>query len=187
MKTIIFFIILNITCVSFANEYGSVTGLDIPRYVSIKSNDANMRVGPSKNYPILIKYIKPNFPVKVIEEYLDWRKIIDYEEHSGWIHKSLLKGERNGLVISTNNNNDNIKIYNTESGFQIGEIGNRAIIRLLKCKTNWCLIKKENHKGWILKKFIWGVRENEEFNIGYFEIFYDLYFKSINFFRDYLK
>ena len=184
MKTIIFFIILNISYVSFANENGSVTGLDIPRYVSIKSGDANMRVGPSKNYPIFIKYVKPNFPIKVIEEYQDWRKIIDYEEHIGWIHKSLLKGERHGLIISINQNN--IKIYNTESGIQTGEIGNRVIIRLLKCKTNWCLIKKENHKGWIQKKFIWGVKENEEFNIGYLQIFYDLYFKSINFLRDYL-
>jgi len=184
MKTIIFFIILNITCVSFANEYGSVTGLDIPRYVSIKSDDANMRVGPSKNYPILIKYVRPNFPIKVIEEYQDWRKIIDYEEHSGWIHKSLLKSERNGLIISTNQNY--VKIYNTESGIQIGEISNRVLIKLLKCKTNWCLIQKENHKGWIQKKFIWGVKENEEFNIGYFQAFNDLYFKSINFLRDYI-
>ena len=64
--SIIFFIILNIFNVSFANEYGSVTGLDIPRYVSIKSDDANMRVGPSKNYPIFIKYVRLNFPIKVI-------------------------------------------------------------------------------------------------------------------------
>jgi len=142
MKTIIFFIILNITCVSFANEYGSVTGLDIPRYVSIKSNDVNMRVGPSRNYPILIKYVRSNFPVKVIEEYQDWRKIIDYEEHSGWIHKSLLKGERNGLIISTNQNN--IKIYNTESGILIGEIGthvihnySKTIFKIFVKKTNW--------------------------------------------------
>ena len=183
--SIIFFIILNISNVSFANEYGSVTGLDIPRYVSIKSDDANMRVGPSKNYPIFIKYVRPNFPIKVIEEYQDWRKIIDYEEHSGWIHKSLLKGERHGLIISIDQNNT--KIYNTESGIQTGEIGNRAIIRLLKCKTNWCLIQKENHKGWIQKKFIWGVKENEEFNIGYFQTFYDLYFKSINFLKVYLS
>ena len=37
---------------------GKETGLEIPRYVSLKSDDANIRVGPSKNYPIEIKYIK---------------------------------------------------------------------------------------------------------------------------------
>ena len=43
--------------VSNAN-IGKETGLEIPRYVSLKSNDANIRVGPSKNYPIEIKYKK---------------------------------------------------------------------------------------------------------------------------------
>ena len=45
--------------VSNAN-IGKETGLEIPRYVSLKSDDANIRVGPSKNYPIEIKYIKKN-------------------------------------------------------------------------------------------------------------------------------
>ena len=39
-------------------EVGKETGLDIPRYVSLKSNDANIRIGPSTNYPIVIKYIQ---------------------------------------------------------------------------------------------------------------------------------
>ena len=49
--------------VSIAN-IGKETGLEIPRYVSLKSDDANIRVGPSKNYPIEIKYIKKNYPLK---------------------------------------------------------------------------------------------------------------------------
>ena len=163
---------------------GSVTGLEIPRFVSLKSNDANMRVGPSSNYPIKLKYVVQNIPLEIIDEFDVWRKSRDHDGNIGWIHKSLLKSERNGLIISTNQNN--VKIYNTESGIQIGEISNRVLIRLLKCKTNWCLIQKENHKGWVQKKFIWGVKENEEFNIGYFQTFNDLYFKSINFLRDYI-
>ena len=33
---------------------GSVTGLEIPRYVSLKSDEVNLRIGPSVNYPIKI-------------------------------------------------------------------------------------------------------------------------------------
>ena len=47
---------------------GSVTGLDIPRFVSLKSNDVNLRVGPSINYPIRLKYIFANLPVEIIDE-----------------------------------------------------------------------------------------------------------------------
>ena len=59
MKLIILIFIL---CFSF-NLYGktgSVTGLDIPRFVSLKSDDANIRVGPSVNYPIKLKYVFQN-------------------------------------------------------------------------------------------------------------------------------
>ena len=45
------------------------------RYVSLKSNDANIRVGPSINYPIVIKFIQHNYPLKILEEYDDWRKL----------------------------------------------------------------------------------------------------------------
>ena len=51
--------------VSNAN-IGKETGLEIPRYVSLKSDDANIRVGPSKNYPIEIKYIKKKLSLKSI-------------------------------------------------------------------------------------------------------------------------
>ena len=38
-------------------KIGKVTGLEIPRFVSLKSNDVNIRVGPSINYPIKLKYV----------------------------------------------------------------------------------------------------------------------------------
>ena len=69
-------------------EFGKETGLEIPRYVSLKSNDANIRVGPSKNYPIVIKYTQKNYPLKILEEYDNWRKIEDFTKNIGWIHKS---------------------------------------------------------------------------------------------------
>ena len=53
---------------------GSVTGLEIPRFVSLKSNDVNLRVGPSTNYPIALKYISENLPVEIIDEFDVWRK-----------------------------------------------------------------------------------------------------------------
>ena len=64
-------ILIFILCFSF-NLYGktgSVTGLDIPRFVSLKSDDANIRVGPSVNYPIKLKYVFQNLPLEIIDEF----------------------------------------------------------------------------------------------------------------------
>ena len=160
-------------------DIGKETGLQVPRYVSLKSNDANIRVGPSKNYPIEIKYIKKNYPLKVLDEYEEWRKVEDFKKNIGWIHKSLISGTRTGIVLSKNN--VNIKLLNTLDGNVIGEIGQGNIVYLERCKIDWCLISKANFKGWINKKNIWGVKEKEIIKISFLQKFGDLYWNSVNF------
>ena len=184
MRTICFLLVAFYLNVSNANQTGKETGLELPRYVSLKSNDANIRVGPSKNYPIIIKYIIKNYPLKIIEEYKDWRKIQDFQNNIGWIHRSLIKSERHGIIVS--DKKDNVTIFNTEGGKIIGEITLGSIIYLNKCKKKWCLLSKDNHSGWIKKKYIWGVKENEEFNIGFLQILSDYYIKSINLIEKYI-
>ena len=158
---------------------GNETGLEIPRYVSLKSDDTNIRVGPSKNYPIEIKYIKKNYPLKVLDEYEEWRKVEDFNRNIGWIHKSLISGIRTGIVLS--NDNKNIKLLNTLDGDVIGEIGNGNIVFLEKCKIDWCLVSIGNFEGWMDKKYIWGVKEKEIIKISIFQRFEDLYWKSFNY------
>ena len=164
--------------VSNAN-IGKETGLEIPRYVSLKSDDANIRVGPSKNYPIEIKYIKKNYPLKVLDEYEEWRKVEDFNRNIGWIHKSLISGIRTGIVLS--NDNKNINILNTLDGNVIGEIGNGNIVFLEKCKIDWCLVSLDDYEGWVDKNYIWGVKEKEIIKISIFQRFEDLYWKSLNY------
>ncbi len=165
----------------FANNLGSVTGLKIPRFVSLKSNDANIRVGPSTNYPILLKYLQTNYPLKIIEEHEDWRRVTDFDNNNGWIHKSLIKGERSGIIISKDKKN--IKIYNTVSGFIIGEVSNGTIVNILKCKLDACLIEISKYKGWVYKNFLWGVTAKDQFNVKFYQIFIDYYFQTINYLR----
>ena len=185
MKLLYVLFLLSSINLSYADNIGSQTGLEIPRYVSLKSNDSNMRVGPSKNYPIKLNYISKNYPVKIIDEYLDWRKVEDFEKNIGWMHKSLLTGERYGLILSTNKSR--VNIYNSINGKVIGEINTKLIVRLSKCKIDWCFILINNYKGWIRKKNIWGVKGNEKFNISFIEMFNDYYFKSINYIDRYIN
>ena len=174
---ILFFVIIFFTQNTNA-EIGKETGLEIPRYVSLKSDDANIRVGPSKNYPIKIKYIIKNYPLKVLEEYEEWRKVEDFKKNTGWIHKSLITGNRTGIILS---NEKPVKLFNTLNGNVIGEIGKRNIVYLEKCKINWCLVSLGNFRGWMDKKHIWGVTQNEIIKINFMQKFEDLYWISVNF------
>ncbi len=170
--------------ISFANIIGKETGLDLPRFISLKSDASNIRVGPSKNYPISIKYIVKNYPLIVIEEYADWRKVIDFQDNTGWIHKSLIKGERNGIIISEINKH--VYVYNNIFGRIIGEISIGSIVNLPKCKINWCYITKYNYKGWVKKEYIWGIKDDEVFGIGLYQTVTDYYFKSLTLLENYL-
>ena len=178
MQIVIALISIIFFCQVSNADIGKETGLEIPRYVSLKSNDANIRVGPRMNYPIKIKYIKKNYPLKVLEEYEEWRKVEDFKKNIGWIHKSLISGTRTGIVLS--NDNKAIKLFNTLDGNIIGEIGKGNIVFLEKCKIDWCLVSSGNFKGWVNKKYIWGTKEKEIIKIGFFQTFEDLYWKSVN-------
>ena len=125
-----------------------------------------------------MKFIIKNYPLKVLEEYEEWRKVEDFNKNIGWIHKSLISGIRTGIVLS--NDSKNIKLLNSIDGNIIGEIGDGNIIFLEKCKTDWCFISSGNYKGWIDKKYIWGIKEKEIIKISFFQKFEDIYWKSLN-------
>ncbi len=182
MKLLICLTILLLQNNAFSQNIGVETGLEIPRFVSLKSNETNIRVGPSKNYPILLTFIKENYPVVVVDEYNEWRKIKDFKDNSGWLHKSLIKGERNGIILSLNKKK--VGVFNTISGKKIGEISEENIVNIKKCKVSWCLIQFQKYKGWVNKKYIWGVKSDEIFNVGIFQYFIDIHFRILNYFEE---
>lgn len=77
---------------------GSASGLPLPRFVTVGAAPVNVRVGPGTNYPIAWTFLKPRMPVEVIEEFDTWRQIRDVEGDTGWVHQSLLSGDRTGIT-----------------------------------------------------------------------------------------
>ena len=173
--TLIFFL-----CFSYDlyGKTGSVTGLDIPRFVSLKSNDANIRVGPSVNYPIKLKYLMQNLPLEIIDEFDVWRKSKDHVGNIGWIHKSLIKGDR--FILVNNNTNKDVKLYYIPNGKIIGIIKKNNILELNMCILDWCKVTQNNFTGWLLKKNIWGVYETEIYNVKFYQPLINQYWKILN-------
>ena len=168
-----FFINLNLLA-----KTGPETGLNLPRFVSLKSNDVNLRVGPSKNYPILLKYTAKDFPVEIIDEFSFWRKIKDYQKNIGWVHKSLLKGDR--FILINQKLNEKNTIHNRPNGNQLGIIENNNIVKLEKCLQEWCYINNKKLKGWIIKENIWGVYSDEIYNLGFLQPLINQYWELLD-------
>lgn len=179
VKKIIFFLFITITSTNiYALNIGSVTKLEIPRFVSLKSDDSNLRIGSSLNYPITLKYTSKNFPLKIIDEYDVWRKTKDIEGNEGWIHKSLLKGNRYAIINQPYENG--VQVFNKPMGKINGIIGKNNIVQINTCLIEWCLIKYNNFKGWVSKKNLWGVNQDEEINIPFYQFIINQFWK-INF------
>ena len=170
---VLFFFLLHNT--SYSNEIGEVTGYKIPRFVSLKSDEVNLRIGSSTNYPIILKYVTKNMPVEITDEYERWRKIRDREGNEGWIYGDLLKGDRFAIIIK--NNESNIYVFSKPDGVPIGEIGKLNIVTIKVCLKKWCKIKFDRHKVWINKKNLWNIYENETINIPFYQPLINLIWK----------
>ena len=170
--TLIFYLCISL---NLYGKTGSITGLEIPRFVSLKSNDVNIRVGPSINYPIKLKYVIQNLPLEIIDEFDVWRKSRDHEGNIGWIHKSLIKGERYILTGIKDT-----KLFSRPNGQIIGTIENNNILRLVSCNLYWCKVTKDSFGGWILKKNIWGIYENEIYNKKFYQPLINQYWRILN-------
>ncbi len=156
----ILFIVLVLPSVSYADVDPST--LPLPRFVSISPGEANARSGPSTKYPILWVYQHRHLPVEVTNQYEHWRKVRDMDGQGGWIHKSLLSGERYGIInssrpVSLHKNAD-------ESEEILAMIEPRVVVKLLECQENWCKVQKADFYGWIKRNFIWGIYQNEQIN-----------------------
>lgn len=144
------------------NKFGDFSGKPLPRFISIKSSESNLRVGPNKDYPIILKYTYKNLPLMVIEEFDKWRKVIDWENNVGWIHLSLLSNKRFGIIKEKKDKYADV--YAKPNNHLIGKIGSGNIVKINKCIDIWCEIKVDKYGGWIKKTNIWGAFRDEDFN-----------------------
>ena len=92
-------------------------------------------------------------PVLIIDKSYNFRKIIDHENNSGWIHISQLSKKKAAL-----NNEDNSIIFKRPSDYSkplvLIEKGRLCIVK--KCKNGWCKIETGEFSGWIKKKTLKG-------------------------------
>ena len=152
--------IIILPCFGFPQEIqrGQVTNLPIPRYVSLKTNEANARRGPSLSHKIDWIYKRQNMPLEIYAEYENWRRVRDFEGLGGWVHYTLLSGKRYVLI---KNELLEMRLLPSVESQVIAKVPQFNIANLDKCNKDWCRIIDNGYKGWVLKSEIWGVYKNE--------------------------
>ena len=122
-------------------------------YLTLRNDKVNLRQGPSLKYPVKLVYKKKFLPVLVQDKSDNFRKILDHENNSGWIHISQLSKKKAAINFF-----DNSIIFNKPSLYSkplvILEKGRLCLVK--KCKNNWCKVKTGNYVGWIEKRNLKG-------------------------------
>ncbi|NRB02002.1 MAG: aspartyl-trna synthetase [Rhodobacteraceae bacterium] len=133
---------------------GPVTNLPLPRFVSMKAAEGNVRRGPSLTHRIDWVYKRRNMPLRITAEHGHWRRVEDLDGMGGWIHYSLLSGSRYVVVQQ-----DHLQIRTRpETQAQVtAELKSGVIARLGQCNDEWCRLNAGGYKGWAPKSRMWGV------------------------------
>ncbi|MEM0946354.1 MAG: SH3 domain-containing protein [Pseudomonadota bacterium] len=137
---------------------GSVTNLPIPRYVSLKAPEGNVRRGPSLSHRIDWVFQRRAMPLMVTDEFGHWRRVQDFDGAGGWMHYSLLSGART-VIVREDMAAMRMKPEDDAPANAHAEAG--VVARLGTCLRDWCRIQAAGHRGWVQKVAIWGVTSDE--------------------------
>jgi SH3-like domain-containing protein len=143
-----------------AQELGPETNLPLPRYVSLRANEVNVRRGPGLEYRVDWVFKRAGLPVKVIDEYRHWRRITDSDDAAGWVYHALLSSRRTALVTAQK---ATFRAEPDEAAAPVAYAEQGVVAHLEACRRDWCRVEAEGSEGWVPKSAIWGVDPQEAF------------------------
>ena len=134
------------------------SGLPLPRFVTLRAAKVNLRSGPGIRYPIEWVFSRKGLPVEVIDEFETWRRVRDWQGSEGWVHQSMLSGQRGAMVVGATR----ILRRAPEAGAPaLAEVQVQVVGRLHRCENGWCRIEAKGFEGWLRQGEIYGAYPGE--------------------------
>ena len=110
------------------------SGLPLPRFVTVKAKESNVRVGPGYQYDIAWQYLVAGVPVEIIQEFDVWRKIRDVDGSTGWVHQNMLSGNRAGYVTRQAGDKVGLHAHASEESGIIAWVGPGFPVKINSCE-----------------------------------------------------
>jgi SH3-like domain-containing protein len=141
---------------------GTVSGLPVPRFVSLKPDKVNVRAGPTRTHDVTWQYTRSGLPVEITAESDNWRRIRDWEGSEGWVYHSLLSGRRTALVIAKTRE-ELVPLFGSadEHDRVVAQLQPGVLASVRRCNGQFCHISGSGFDGWIVQARLWGVYPHE--------------------------
>jgi SH3-like domain-containing protein len=135
----------------------------LPRFVSLRSDDVNMRAGPGTKYPIDWVYKRRDLPVEIEREFDVWRWVRDADGIQGWVHQATLMGRRD-FIVQKADATLRSEASDTASAVAILKPGVVGRIRSCAAGSAWCEVQTGSYRGFLQRTQFWGVFPDEAVN-----------------------
>jgi SH3-like domain-containing protein len=132
--------------------------LPLPRFVSLRAEEVNLRAGPGSRYPVEWVYQRKQLPVEIVAEFEHWRKIRDWQGTEGWVHQSMLTGRRSFIVTSRE---ATLRSRPEPNAPVAARLEATVIGSLIECQPQWCRADAAGVRGWIPRTDFWGAYPRE--------------------------
>ena len=142
-------------------DIGTVTGLPLPRFASLRSDEVYLRAGPGFRYPVRWVYRRLGMPVEIEREFQLWRLVLTPDGARGWMHEATLKGRRDGIVTGVRHR---LRATPEADGRAVAIVDPGVILRLLRCGAGspWCRVEAGGRRGWMRRRDFWGTFPGEK-------------------------
>lgn len=137
------------------------SGLPLPRFVSVKAAEANVRFGPGTGYGVKWTFVRRGLPVEIYQEFGNWRRIRDWTGEDGWIFGPLLSGRRTALVEPWTGG-DAARLRKRPGGRVVAVLEPDVVVRLRGCDGTWCEVATSSVSGFVRQERLWGVYPGEK-------------------------
>ena len=142
-------------------DVGTNTGLHLPRFAALKSDDVNMRSGPGERYPVLWQYKRRDLPMKIEREFDVWRLVEDMDGIKGWVHQATLTGRRGFVVTTAADVTLRAQAVDTADAVAVLKPGVIGRIRTCDATGAWCQVQVQSYQGFLKRTDFWGVMDGE--------------------------
>ena len=128
-----------------------------PYWVSIRSDEVNLRVGPGEDYRIAWVYRRPQLPLKVLRIKDGWRLVQDPDGAQGWMRSQFLTRQRTGYVRGTGA--AEMRENPASEARLLWRLAPGVVGLLGECQAGWCELEVDGRLGHVEASRLWGAGE----------------------------